>query len=191
LLVLTFLLAFGESAIGLDLVVPGEVGMVLSGAAAESNGTALALVVVAGSLGAIAGDTVGFVLGRRFGVEIASRWRWTRRRIKPSLDRAHRYYADKGGWSVFGARWVGVLRAVVPLVAGSARMPWGRFLAWDAPSAVLWVMATTAAGYLFGSSVAEIVDRMGLWVSVVVIGVIVAVVLVRRWRRRPATEEAS
>ena len=60
---LCVLLAFGESAIGLDLIVPGEVGMVVSGAAAERNGTALVFIVVAGSLGAVAGDSVGFALG--------------------------------------------------------------------------------------------------------------------------------
>jgi membrane protein DedA with SNARE-associated domain len=162
--------------------------MVVSGAAAERNGTALVLIIVAGSLGAVAGDSVGFALGRRFGTEVVNRWGWTRRRVGPGLEKAHAYYAKRGGWSVFAARWVGAVRAVVPLVAGSAAMPWPRFLLWDAPSAFLWVTATTTAGYLFGSSVADLVDRIGLGVSLVVVGAVVVFLLVRWWRRRGAEQ---
>lgn len=191
LLLLAFVLAFGESAIGLDLVVPGEVGMVFSGAAADRNGTPLVLVIVFASVGAVAGDCVGFAVGRRFGVGIVHRWSWSRRRIGPALERAHVYYAERGGWSVFGGRFVGMLRAVVPLVAGSARMPWPRFLLWDVPAAVLWVIATTTAGYLLGSSIAGLVDRLGLGVSLVVLTVLAGVLLVRWWRHRDRSPDAA
>lgn len=191
LVLLGFLLAFGESAIGLDLLVPGEVGMVVGGAAAERSGTPLPLFIAVASVGAVGGDCVGFALGRRFGTGVVHRWHWSRRRLGPSLARAEAYYAERGGWSVFGGRWVGMLRAVVPLVAGSARMSWPRFLLWGAPAAVLWVIATTTAGFVFGSSIAELVDRLGLAVSLVVVGILAAVVLVRRWRRRRSPEPAS
>ena len=59
------------------------------------------------------------------------------------------------------------------------------------PAAVLWVTATTSAGYLFGSSVADLVDRIGLGVSLVVVGIVVAVLFVRWWRRRGAEQSAD
>jgi membrane protein DedA with SNARE-associated domain len=179
-----FVLGFGESALGFDLVVPGEVGMVLAGSAAAHNGTPVVAIIVAGSLGAVLGDCAGYAVGRKWGVDVVRHWRWTRRHLGPKLDRAHDYFEHRGGWAVFGARWVGALRAVVPVVAGSARMPFGRFILWDAPAAVLWVTAVALVGYHFGASVADTIDRIGLWWSVAVIAVIAAVVLVRRWRRR-------
>jgi undecaprenyl-diphosphatase len=179
-----FVLGFGESAFGFDLLVPGEVGMVLAGSAAEHNGTPVVAIIVAGSLGAVLGDSLGYAVGRKWGVDVVEHWSWTRRHLGPKLERAHAYFEHRGGWAVFGARWVGALRAVVPVVAGSARMPFGRFLLWDAPAAVMWVGVVVLVGYHFGSSVADTIDRIGVWWSIAVIAVIVAVVLVRRWRRR-------
>lgn len=154
-------LAFGESAVLLDLVVPGEVGMVLAGAAGAEAGMALPLLITAATLGALAGDTAGYLLGRRFGATLVGRWRWTRARVGPRLDRAHRHFEARGGGSVFVARWVGALRAVVPIVAGSAGMPFGRFLLWDFAASLSWTAAVVTAGFVFGDDIAAAVDRWG------------------------------
>jgi membrane protein DedA with SNARE-associated domain len=176
-------LGFGESAIGLDLVVPGEVGMVFLGAATREADVALPLVILAGAIGAIAGDTFGYFIGRRFGVRIVHRYRWTRRHFEPSVKRAHRYFERRGGPAVFGARWIGALRAVVPLVAGTSAMPLRRFLAWDAAAALLWTTAAVSIGYIFGDDIAGAVDRVGWWISLAALTVLAVVFLVRRRRR--------
>jgi membrane-associated protein len=184
LAVLTFALVFAESAILLDLFVPGEVGLVLAAAAAAEGGAPLWVIVVAALLGCLAGDSAGFWIGRRVGEPTVRRWRWSRRLLAPRLARARRHFGRRGGWSVAGARWVGALRAVVPVVAGAARRPYAWFLAWDAPSSMVWSTAVATLGYHFGDDVAEVVDRVGLVVSALVVGALVALWLVRRQRRQ-------
>jgi undecaprenyl-diphosphatase len=182
-------LGFGEGAIGLDLVIPGEVGMVFVGAAAAEAHTSLVAVVPAGAVGAVAGDSVGWLVGRRYGERFVTRWRPVRRRLEPSLQRAQGAFERRGGVAVFAARWIGALRGVVPVVAGTAGMPYRRFVAWDAPAALLWTSAVVLLGYHLGDDVAEVIDRVGLYASLAVAALLVGVLAVRhlRGRRQPAT----
>jgi undecaprenyl-diphosphatase len=187
LMALALGLGFGEGAIGLDLVVPGEVGMVFVGAAAAEADAPLFAVIPAGAIGAVAGDSVGWLIGRRFGARVVTRWALLRR-LEPAMERARGTFERRGGLAVFAARWVGALRGVVPVVAGTGEMPYRRFLAWDAPAALLWTTAVMLLGYHLGDDVAGVVDRVGLFTSIGVVAVIAAVVLVRhlRARRQPA-----
>lgn len=162
-------LAFGESAILFDLLVPGEVGMVLAGAAGAEAGMPLAGLIGVAALGALAGDTVSYLVGRRFGPSLVHRWRWSRVRVAPKLDRARRHFETRGGGAVFAARWVGALRAVVPLVAGSARMPFARFFVWDVAGILSWTATVVTVGFVFGDDMASVVDRWGHAVSAVVV----------------------
>jgi membrane-associated protein len=177
--------SFGESAVLLDFVVPGEVGMVVAGAAASRNDISPWVLVVFGSAGAVLGDSFSYVIGRRWGMTLVRRWRWLRRRLEPRFERAHGYFERHGGRAVFVARWVGALRALVPLVAGTSEMPFRRFLPWDAVAAVLWVTTMVWLGALLGDDIARVVDRVGTGISLVVVGLIAIVVLIRSRRRRP------
>ena len=173
---------FAESAVLLDFFVPGEVGLVVAGAAAAQNDTALAGVVAAATIGAVAGDTVGYGLGRRFGTDIAERGRLSRW-LRPGLVRARRHFDRRGGVTVAIARFIGALRAVVPVVAGSARMPYRQFAAWAVPAAAAWSAVMATVGHVWGDDLAHVIDRAGLLVSAVVVAVIV-VFVVRAKRRQ-------
>jgi membrane-associated protein len=177
--------AFGESAVLLDLVVPGEVGMVVGGAAAKRTRVSPWLLVAVGSLGSVAGDSFSYLVGRRWGMSLVRRWDWVRRRLEPRFERAHRYFLLRGGQAVFAARWVGALRAVVPAVAGTSGMPYRRFLRWDAVAAALWVTTMVWLGVLLGDDIARVVDRIGTAVSLVVVGSIVLAVFLRSRGIRP------
>jgi membrane-associated protein len=191
LCVAVFGVAFGESAVLMDLVIPGEVGMVVAGAAAKRNDVSPWLLVVVASLGSILGDSFSYLVGRRWGMSLVRRWGWLRRRVEPRFERARRYFERRGGRAVFVARWVGALRAVVPAVAGTSEMPYRRFLLWDAAAAVLWVTTMVWLGAIFGDDIARVVDRIGTGISLVVIGGIVLLVVLRSkgitpWRRPAA-----
>jgi membrane protein DedA with SNARE-associated domain len=183
LCVLAFGLAFAETAMFLDLLVPGEVGMVVVGAAAAEADLPVPALVACAALGAIAGDTASYGLGRRFGRPLIGRFRVTRRRIGPVVDDAERHFAEHGGRSVFFARFVGALRAVVPFVAGIARLRFGTFLAWNAAASVLWAGLVITIGAVLGRSVADQVDRA----STVVSGAVLLALGVWWWRRRRRT----
>jgi membrane-associated protein len=177
-------LAFAETAVGLDLLVPGEAGMVIAGAAGHRGGSPLPLLVGAAALGATVGDSVSYAIGRRFGIHLLERWDLTRRRVLPAVQRAEGYFARHGGRAVFAGRWVGALRAMVPVVAGTARMPFPRFLVWNVAASLTWAGTVVTLGYYAGGRVADAVDRVGGWVSVTVIALLVAFWVIGHRRRR-------
>ena len=178
--------SFGESAVLLDFVIPGEVGMVVAGAAASRNDISPWVLIAFGSVGSILGDSFSYLVGRRWGMTLVRRWSWLRRRLEPRFERAHGYFDQHGGRAVFVARWVGALRAIVPAVAGTSEMPYRRFLLWDAVAAVLWVTTMMWLGALLGDDIARVVDRVGTAISLVVVGSIILVLVVRARRKRPS-----
>lgn len=184
LLLLTLAIVFAESAILLDLLVPGEVGLVIAGAAAAQADVPLVAIIGAAAIGAVLGDTAGYWLGRTVGPAGARRWRWSRAHVQPRLERARAHFDRHGGVSVALARWVGALRAVVPVVAGAAGLPYPRFLAWSVPAAVAWAAVVGGIGFHFGDDAADAVDDAGRWISAVVVGALVVVWLVHRHRHR-------
>lgn len=179
-----FGLAFGEAAFLLDLVIPGEVGLVLVGAAGRERDAALPALCLLGASGAVAGDSVSWLVGRRFGTALAERWSWSRRFVAPQLVKAEAALARRGGPAVFGARWVGALRALVPLVAGAAKVPYRTILLWDIPAAIGWATTAVCLGWFLGKPVADAVDTYGAYLSIVVIAGLGAWWLARRRHRR-------
>ena len=109
LYLVVFLLVLGESALMLDLFVPGEVGLVLASAAVRSADGSLGLVIAVASAGAVVGDSISYWLGRRFGPELVNRWRFTlvagsdRPSSAPDALRAPGRHGSVRG------RWVGAL----------------------------------------------------------------------------------
>lgn len=183
-------LAFSETAVGLDLVVPGEAGMLVVGAAADQHAYSPVPLAVAAAVGATVGDTVSYAIGRRWGLALLERWRLTRRLVPKARD-AEGWFERRGGAAVFIGRWVGALRAIVPVIAGTARMSFGRFLAWNVLASVTWAGAAVTLGYVLGTSAARQVDRMGFWSYLALLGAVGAWWLVRRWRRRDRPRTAS
>lgn len=105
---------------------------------------------VAAITGATAGDGISFWLGRRYRLEIRTMWPM---KSHPELfDRGEAYFTRRGGKSVFFARFLGPLRAIVPLIAGMSDMPGPRFYLVNALSAFAWAAAHLAPGFLFGAS---------------------------------------
>jgi membrane protein DedA with SNARE-associated domain len=181
LYLLTAGLSFGESAILLDFFIPGEVGMVFMGAALHDRGGLLPLGIVLCALGAVAGDSVGYWVGRRFGYRVVQRFGLLRRHVRPRLERSERYFERHGGRAVVIGRFVGALRAAVPVVAGTSSMSYRRFLAWDVPAALAWGTAIVSVGWFVGPAAARAVDRFSLAISALaVLGGLTWLVLHRR-----------
>jgi membrane protein DedA with SNARE-associated domain len=183
LALIVFGLVLAESLFVTDLVAPGEVGLVVAGAAAERNGTSLIVVAAAASFGAIAGDSLGYVFGRFVGADLIEQRHWLRW-LRPGLRRARRRFDRHGVSIVAVARWIGALRALVPVVAGSARLSASRFLLADVPSAVAWSVTIASIGFVWGDDIAGVIDRVGIGVSVAAVAALVLIFVVRRRRRR-------
>lgn len=185
---IAFVLAYSETAIALDLLVPGEVGMVLVGASAASAGAPLPAVVAAAALGAALGDTTSYLIGRRWGRGIVERFRFTQRHLGPLLDAASGHFDRHGGRSVFLGRFVGALRAVVPLVAGAAKLPVRTFAAWNVAASICWASLVVGLGGLVGRSAADVIDRAETFITIVVVAALVTWLW---WRHRRASKERT
>jgi len=178
-------LAALEASAFVGLFVPGELALLAGGYIAHQGNARLGIMMVAAAAGAIAGDSIGYEIGRRFGTGL-QRSRLGRKVGEARWAKAEAYLEAKGGRAVFIGRFIGVLRALVPGVAGAARMPYRRFLAWNALGAVIWAPGMVLAGYLAGSSfhrVERYLGRAGL-VLAGVVAVIALVVVAARWIAR-------
>jgi membrane-associated protein len=143
-LLFTFLSTALEMTFLLGLLVPGESVVMLAGSLPDGPAGVVLAVAVA-TAGGLAAQAVGYAVGRVFG----SRLRATRlgRRIGAErFDRAEAYLRERGAPALVAVRFVAVIHAVVPIVAGVARMPFGRFLGWSALGTALWTSAFAVVG---------------------------------------------
>ena len=177
-LLVTGLVVFAEDALFVGFVLPGETVALLAGVAARLGGVSLAGVLAVVVLAAIVGDTVGYEIGRSFGPRILDlRFLRTRR---PRIDAARDLLARRGGSAVFLGRWVAFFRAVMPALAGTARMPYRRFLVFSAAGGLAWGVAVVLAGYAAGASYAQAEKILGRDVALVVL--VVALLALAGWR---------
>jgi membrane protein DedA with SNARE-associated domain len=170
------LLVFGEAAIFLGFVLPGETAVVLGGVLAARSDLSLGWLMLLVVVAAIVGDSVGYEVGRKYGDRVL-RWRALARH-ETRLDGARSYLRERGAYAVFLGRWTAFLRAVMPGLAGVSRMPYRRFLIFNAVGGLVWGVTFCLVGYLAGNSYAaveRVVGRAGaaITVLVVVIGLVV------------------
>jgi membrane protein DedA with SNARE-associated domain len=179
------LLAAAESAAFVGLAIPGETAMLLGGFLAYQGRVDLFVMMAVGAAGAVVGDQVGYQIGHLFG-EPLKRSRIGRRVGQNRWARGEAYLRAKGGRAVFLGRFVGLLRALVPALAGMSRMPYRTFLPWNLAGGIIWAPGFVLLGYVAGGSwrrVEQIAGRASLLlVALVVVGG--AVVLTARWIAR-------
>jgi undecaprenyl-diphosphatase len=164
--------------------VPLPAVAVLLGAytAARQGGLNLAAVIAFGSLGAIVGSTIGYILGRVGGrplmLKLAKRFHADEHRI----EQLESFFERHGGTALFFGRWVIVVRLWGAIAAGAAQMPWPKFLLWTIPGCIAWVASLSILAYVAGAVAQAIGDALdiGGWVllPVVVLGLVIV------WRRR-------
>jgi membrane-associated protein len=144
-----FLIVFCETGVVITPFLPGDSLLFASGAlwaSADMRVELLALTLVGA---AFSGDNCNYWIGRLFGSRIANR-RHPRLLNRKALERTQAFYARHGGKTIVLARFVPIVRTFAPFVAGVGRMRYGRFLAFSAAGALLWVGLLVSCGYLFG-----------------------------------------
>jgi membrane protein DedA with SNARE-associated domain len=130
--------------------VPGETVLVTAGIyAGTTQGLDITFVIIAAAAGAIAGDNVGFLVGRQFGLRLLVRFGVDARRIRLG----HYLFEHYGGWVVFLGRFVAILRTVAAVLAGVNRMNWQRFLLFNATGGIMWAAVFGTAAYAFGEEI--------------------------------------
>jgi membrane protein DedA with SNARE-associated domain len=160
---------FGVMLESFGVPLPGETILLLSGALAHQGVLDFGDAIVFGVLGAVVGDQLGYWAGRRGGRAFVLRWGRFVLVTPERLGRAEAFFDRHGGRAVFLARFVSGLRVFGALVAGTSRMPWGRFALYNALGGAVWATAAVSVGYFLWGSISLVehwVGRASLLLSV-------------------------
>jgi membrane protein DedA with SNARE-associated domain len=150
-----------ETAAILGVISPGETALAVGGAAAAHGAVELPLLIAVAWAAAVAGDALGFGLGRRYGRPLLVR---SGPRIGLSADRLDRLEALVRRWSgaaLVAGRFVGLVRAFTPFLAGASAMPLRRLAGFSLAGAGAWCAALVLAGYVLASSLENHLDAVG------------------------------
>lgn len=180
-------LVFAEAALFFGFVFPGETAIVVAGVLASQHRVSLPVLLVVIVLSAVIGDSVGYEIGRRYGDRLLGLRALQKHR--PKVDKAHGLLRRRGAFAVFLGRFTALLRALMPALAGSAKMPYGRFLAFNALGGAIWGVGFTLGGFLVGTAFEQVAQWAGRVLAIVVAavaGVAFVIWSVRRKRRENA-----
>jgi len=184
-------LVIGVESMGIP--VPGEITLVTASLMAIGGVTNPWFVAIAASVGAIGGDSLGYLFGRRGGRGLLERFgRRVPRHFGPAhLARAERMFKRWGVWAVFFGRFVALLRILAGPLAGALRVPYRKFLVANAAGGIVWSFGTTFVIYFVGR-VAEkwLKDFSYIALIIAVVGGI-ATTLVLRHRATAAHKKAE
>ena len=145
-------LAFLETGAFVGLIAPGETAIVLGGVVAAQGEVSLPLILLAAWLAAALGDLASFVLGRRLGRRFLIAHGPRVGVTAPRLARVDAFFDRHGGKAILIGRFIGLVRAVAPFVAGASGLSLRRFLPFSLVGTFLWATAFTLAGYAFHES---------------------------------------
>ena len=180
-------LAFLETGAFVGLIAPGEFTVMLGGAVAGQGDISLPLILAITWLSAFAGDSVSFLLGARLGrgflVKHGKRFRITEER----LEQVESYFSRYGGRTILIGRFIGLVRALAPFIAGSSKLPYRNFAPFSILGTGLWSTGLILVGYFFSqslSTVTQVVGR-GLLVFAIVVGVGAGLYFAFRFLRDP------
>lgn len=150
-LAVVFAGAMLEALAVIGTVIPGSTLVFIGGALIGLGVLDPWFTAAAAISGAIGGDGLSFWLGRRYGEGIRSKW--PLRKYPELVERGRTYFDKRGRSSIFIARFLGPLRAIVPLVAGMSGMPVVQFYVVNVVSALAWAAAHLLPGVAFGASI--------------------------------------
>jgi len=189
--VAVFALPFLEASVFLGFVIPGETALVVGGILAGQGRVSLTLVLVLAVVGAVTGDGVGYVVGRRYGPGLQAsrlgqkvgdaRWATT-----------EQFLQRRGGPAVFLGRFTALLRALVPSAAGMAKLPYRTFAMWNALGGAVWAGLCVIGGYLLGDVIGTYLSQGGyVLVGLALLAVAVHVLRKRREKNRSTSDLSS
>jgi membrane protein DedA with SNARE-associated domain/membrane-associated phospholipid phosphatase len=190
---LVFLLPSLEASAFVGFVFPGEIAVILGGVVASQGRVPLWAVIVAAVSGAIIGDSIGYLVGRRWGIQLlhgtVGRLPLIHRFLDRHLDSARDYVRRRRGSAVFFGRFTAALRVLVPGLAGMSDVHYPTFLVYNVAGGVLWGTGFAVLGYIAGTSyhhVEVIASRVGLvLLAVVAVGFVASRLMRRLGARSP------
>jgi membrane protein DedA with SNARE-associated domain len=176
---------YGYPLTFLGALFEGETVLTLAGLAAHRGHLRLPMLWILAAMGGMLGDTIFFALGRRYGAELLARWPG----FVPAIERAQRLIARNPAFAVIAVRFLYGVRIAGPVVIGSSRLDWLRYLSLNAVGAFLWSACWLAVGYGLGAAAEQVIGNLAkvereLFLTVLIVALIIAVALKVRSRAR-------
>ena len=191
---LVCVIVFIETGFFVGFFLPGDSLLVTAGVFSAAGVIPLKWLLLPVMLCAIAGDQIGYWIGRLAGVAIYKRedsFFFKRRH----LQRAHDFYEKYGGKTIILARFVPIIRTFCPPVAGAAGMTYPRYLVYDICGGMIWVGTMILGGYFLGRTIPNISQRIHYVILVVIflslLPAIISILRARRAEQLPAASPAT
>lgn len=150
-----FTIVFLESGLLIGFFFPGDSLLFTAGFLASQGFLNIEVLILGCFIAAVLGDSIGYYIGKKLGPKI-----FTKEKSiffhKKHLERAQRFYDKHGGKTIILARFVPVIRAFAPVVAGAGKMNYKKFATFNLVGGVLWAIGVTLAGYYLGSLIPEV-----------------------------------
>ena len=189
--------AYGSAAVfvillfeSLGLPLPGESLLVVAAILAGRGDISFPVLLLSAWGGAVAGDNVGYVIGRTLGSALLHRY-GRKVGIKPeSLQKVEAAFARYGAVAVGVARFINILRQLNGVVAGALEMHWLKFLVFNALGGAVWVVAWTTVGFYLGKNDTKIeglVQKLGLYglvIAALAAGLVIGLIWYRTRRAK-------
>lgn len=179
LFLLLILLAFAEAAAFVGFVLPGETSLLIGGVLAHHRVWPLWLFLLCAIVGAIAGDSVGYEIGKHFGprIEVSRMGRL----VGPKRWKlAQRIFDKYHGGAIFFGRAQALLRALVPALAGMNKVPYRTFLKWNAAGGIVFSTIIVLLGYEFSDKLAKVEHALKYWAIGFLTVVVIVFIYVKR-----------
>ena len=165
--------------------LPGETALIAFGVLASQGHYSIWWVIAVAAAAAIVGDNLGYwLIGRYGGRALFERWGPLRRYSERFLPATERLMARRGPIVVFVGRFVTVLRYTAAWAAGLGKMPWWRFLFWNALGGICWAASVGLVAYYAGNAAANAIQRYGIYAAVVIAAVVVIGFFLARFGRK-------
>ena len=171
-----FLIVFAETGLLVGFFLPGDSLLIAAGLLAAGGKLNLGGIMAAVVVGAILGNTAGYFIGQRFGPAVFSNQ--NSRFFKPEyVVEAQKFFVKYGALAVILARFVPIVRTLVPTLAGVSRMPFGLYTLYNVIGALLWGVGLTALAYYLGQLIPDLDKYILLIVAVVLVVSVIPIVL--------------
>ncbi|MBI2049527.1 VTT domain-containing protein [Candidatus Roizmanbacteria bacterium] len=150
-----FTIVLLESGLLIGFFFPGDSLLFTAGFLASQGFFDIKILIIGCFLSAIIGDSIGYYIGKKLGPKIFNK----EKSIffhKKHLERAQGFYDKHGGKTIILARFIPVIRAFAPVVAGAGKMDYKKFAIFNLIGGVLWAIGVTLAGYYLGSIIPDV-----------------------------------
>jgi len=180
---LLFLFVMAESS---GVPIPGETALITAAViAASGDKLHIAVVIPVAALGAIVGDNIGYLIGRKGGRWLLQRPGMFERQRRNVIVTGEPFFETHGPKAVFLGRFVLGLRVWASWLAGATKMPWPSFLLWNALGGITWATAVGLIAYFLGQSASNAIEAFGLYgLAAVLLALATAFIVHRRHTRR-------